>query len=369
MTVNFQQYYVVGDQKFHNIYQAFDFSKKTKEYVHYRIDEDYLKQLCSFKLKKTPNPYILQELITKKLRYLRKKYNCLKLAFSGGTDSFTILKCAMDNGIYLDEVILRLVSFTGDKQLNQELLPGITYAKKYENKLIGKFSISVPHLDDLHYYDIKNFWKNPKYLTGDNIFLRPIHRLNWLTKYTHNLDGIVIQGTDKPSLYKFKNKIFYFIIDKRVAEYMGVPNLFHFFIDKEHPELSLNLIIANRNYALNKKQHWKKVDQHYEFTSLVDKELACQYLDSIGYYYLDKNLANPLMGKNPWDSLSLKNIGVKNELIKLGRQDIILKFEEVHKQIKQEYSGLGFIEEKGNLTKTIGRYSQFLQLTEDSVSL
>ena len=75
------------------------------------------------------------------------------------------------------------------------------------------------------------------------------------------------------------------------------------------------------------------------------------------------------MGKNPWDSLSLKNIGVKNELIKLGRQDIILKFEEVHKQIKQEYSGLGFIEEKGNLTKTIGRYSQSLQLTEDSVSL
>ena len=84
-----------------------------------------------------------------RLKEIRKNTGKLKLLYTGGTDSFTILKLCIDNDIFVDEIATYMASLTGDPRTNIEYLPGLEYAKKHEKKSIGSINIIDPTIQDM----------------------------------------------------------------------------------------------------------------------------------------------------------------------------------------------------------------------------
>ena len=88
---------------------------------------------------------------------LRKKYNKMRLLYSGGTDSHTILKLCIDNDIHIDETITHMVSYIRTPKLDIEYLNGIKFAKSHCPQSIGTVTIIQPQIEDLNFY-FKNDW-------------------------------------------------------------------------------------------------------------------------------------------------------------------------------------------------------------------
>ena len=85
-------------------------------------------------------PQTLSQLIDERCYQLRDKYSYIKLWFSGGTDSTTVLNGFLQNNIYIDEIIVYSQSLTddfnhiGNYELNEFTLPYLKNLSKHLTK-------------------------------------------------------------------------------------------------------------------------------------------------------------------------------------------------------------------------------------------
>jgi hypothetical protein len=101
---NFPQgYWKVRDQKFISKYQALAYASKNKDRVEYIFFDHVWQNFDRSLLGK----YTLKELYRQRAQQLRDKYDYLILYFSGGADSYNVLRSFIDNGIRLDEVCIK----------------------------------------------------------------------------------------------------------------------------------------------------------------------------------------------------------------------------------------------------------------------
>jgi len=100
---NPQGYWKVGEQKFINKLQALQYGSEKKQYLtfHYfdHIFENFDRSLLG--------KFTLNELYKQRAVQLREKYDYLILYFSGGADSYNILRSFIDNNIKLDEICVK----------------------------------------------------------------------------------------------------------------------------------------------------------------------------------------------------------------------------------------------------------------------
>jgi hypothetical protein len=96
-------YYTVGDKVFYSKSQVLTESTKNGQYPHWHFNHDTFRSIDT-----TMEPNVDIRLLYKmRAIQLREKYDYLRLEFSGGSDSATVLMSFINNGIHLDEIVCR----------------------------------------------------------------------------------------------------------------------------------------------------------------------------------------------------------------------------------------------------------------------
>lgn len=95
-----QGYYHVGDKFYHNKVNALIEASRTKQKIGWNFNYD----IYSAQAKRPRMPVTLPQLYRERALQLRDQYDYLIIAFSGGSDSDTVLKTFLNNNIKIDEV-------------------------------------------------------------------------------------------------------------------------------------------------------------------------------------------------------------------------------------------------------------------------
>lgn len=361
MSYQFRSYYQCGGSKFHNIFQAFREQKKTKHFPKFVLDQDLVSTLANAEKPKTLNTEYLRGLMVSRLKHLRKKYNKLKIGYSGGTDSYTILRLCVDNDIYIDETITQMISISKDVRTNLEYYAGVQLAKKYEGTLIGKCTELHPTDKDLEFVNDPDWFHDESIVTGPNIPFRVYSTPNIIKQAVgSDNDTIVLMGYEKPRFLVEDGKLYWTVIDSSVGEMMGQDNTVPFFLDKENPELVVALAYA----ALEKIDVGQALsnNQLIGFHSLGHKK-QIELLDSCGFYKTPHHFINVgLLGKTLFN-FNRKSQRFFKELQNHSKQEYIDKMYQTHKRISDLYGDLPYgLESHDTLVKSVLRYSQKLEI-------
>ena len=126
-----QGHWTVGEQKFINKYQALLHGQLTQQPVNFVYFNETWQQFDRSLLGK----FSLQELYKQRAQQLRDKYDYLILYFSGGADSWNVLRSFVDNGIHLDEVCVKWCKDTiksGVYTPNEKETSAINYLSEWD---------------------------------------------------------------------------------------------------------------------------------------------------------------------------------------------------------------------------------------------
>lgn len=93
-------FYQTGQFKSYSKLEAIEVAKKTNSNVHWNFN-DY--EFSQFDWSVEP-PDSLKELYQKRARQIRERYDYVVLWWSGGADSFTMVKAFLDQGLHIDEL-------------------------------------------------------------------------------------------------------------------------------------------------------------------------------------------------------------------------------------------------------------------------
>ena len=359
----FDQWYECGDKKFLNIFQAFDYQKKTNFFPEYRFDHEFIESIRNFKKPKNINHQYIKNLIVNRLKILRKKHKYLRLALGGGTDSFSVLKYCVENDIYLDEVFTHMISIDPNNiRLNIEYLPALRFAKKHLGKTIGTVNEIYPAIEDFEFVKKLDWFLDEKIIRGCQFPGRIVNLFVQCYKKTDLPfdDTLTIFCLDKPYLQNINGQIFWSQIDGTISEIMGCENTLPLFFDKENPELTVAMAFALLDHS----------DSSLPFigydTQPIEKKKAILHnmgLESTGHYFID----NHLWGKNPWDNETKKSKLALQQLIDMGRQDIVDAYYDSIKICTLKFQNLPHaIDVKSNSIKTVKRYCQKIPIYQDS---
>lgn len=338
MSQLFHNYYQCGDEKFYNIFQAFAHQKKTAHYPLYKIDQEFVDSISNFSKPKRYDREYLQGLMVKRLREIRKKYNKVKLAYGGGTDSHTIVKVCADNDIHLDEVIIQMSSITGNLRTNLEYVAGLKHIKQYEGKQIGKITELHPTRDDLKFIDDPDWYQNENINAGANLPWRVYSLRKMITdSMAGEHDAIMITGHDKPRFLIEDGILYWCVSDKGVGEMMGTPSTLPLFFDKENPELTVGMAYAMLDHIDIDVSNKQTRDISF---NMLGTEKKYKILEACGFHRMRNHFLNVgLLGKALFNH-NRKNKRFINELRELGEHDFLEKIFDTHKRIFKLYGDL-----------------------------
>lgn len=366
MNTHFDNYYQCGDKTFYNIYQAFAHQKSTGHLPLYKIDQGLIDSISNFKRPANLSVDYIRKLMVSRLKEIRRKYNKMKLPYSGGTDSYTLLKLCMDNDIYVDEIVTQVASITKNVRTDLESFAGFKSAKKWiaEGKLIGKHTIMYPALDDLNYVNDPDWFYNHRIVPGMNLHFR-IYCLPSIIDQAlkDDEDAIVVTGHEKTRFLVEDGKLYWTQIDASSGEMMGVKNTLPFFLDKENPEL-----IVAMTYAVIDRLDLNSLltyDQDITFSNRTNHD-KIKWLEAGGYHLTPNYFVNVAsMGKTKYN-FNKKSQGFINELKELGHHNFYSKMLHTHRRILNLYGDLPHaINFNGKLVKAINRYCQKVPILQD----
>ena len=360
MSYNFKSYYQCGDKKFYNIFQAFEHQKQTGHFPKFIVDQDLIDNISGRKKPKDISPQAIRKLLVDRLKDLRKKYRKLKLAYSGGTDSYTILKLCVDNDIYVDETITIMSSLYGNVRVDLEYLAGLKLAKEYEGTGIGKCTVIRPSSDDLLHVNDPDWFLDDKYVRGPYLPFRPYWLSEIIKKNVADGDTVVLTGYEKPKFVINDGKPNWYM-DDSASELMGIENTVPVFLDKENPDLVLSLAYATLPFIENYEE-----GHNFGFHT-CDRKTKLKMLDAYGFHRTPFNFVNVgKLGKKHHHWSNQKNRYFLKELETNGHAEYTTKLFHTHEDIKKLYEGLPHaVEFDGKLTKPIGRMSQKIPILQD----
>ena len=359
--MSFIQYYKVGDKKFYNKFQAFDYLMQHKNLtIEYIIDTDFIKSLENRPKPTNISAHLIRNLILKGMKNLRRKHKKLRLALGGGTDSWTILKICMENNLYIDEVACGLVSFSGNVRADLEYLPALRYAEKFEGNLIGRINSMPTTKQSLEYVNDPLWFKKTN---GPTLPIRHFFSHTAKDLMNSDLDFVNITGIDKPTILVENGQMFWTQMDvKSIGEWMGIENHHPLFYDKNNPELTIAMTYA---FIEALPSNYFQKDGIYEYENLR-RSHKDNILTSLGFK-LDKVWLNQhLLGKKLYD-LNTKTLQFIRELKEQKMESFLDKWQQTSSIIKETYKDIPYgLETKGNYVKTVGRFSQKIPIYKNS---
>jgi hypothetical protein len=228
-----QGHWTVGDKKFINKYQALLYSTEINVPVKFVYFDSVYQNFDRAQIGK----FTLQELYKQRARQLRDSYDYLILYFSGGADSWNVLKTFIDNNIHIDEVCVKWCSETVD---NNIYIPNITdltannYLSEWDlaiKPVLKWLAVAHPKIK----IEIVNWFEDRESLGKEEVFKLVNHwhdvEVPSLAVWSPNEKKLLeqgvkvgsIYGVDKPQTYLAPNNKWYmYFVDS--ATTMGTPN-------------------------------------------------------------------------------------------------------------------------------------------------
>jgi hypothetical protein len=208
-------HYHVGDQVFQNKVQALLACEKN-QMPEWRFLED---ELSSLDWRSEPEVDLYQ-LYRERAQQLRDQYDCLVLMFSGGIDSYAVLRTFVDFNIPLDGVVTygsfkfnHWEKMTRNAEAFNVAMPVIKQLKDKHGK-----PINYHMLDDWPLFD--NFWDESWVLSTGNGQLSPeayAFNFHWQDPFIQNFlskgNTAFIRGVDKPRIIRQGNEWKYLFVD------------------------------------------------------------------------------------------------------------------------------------------------------------
>ena len=275
---NWQYYYQIGDYKFNNVYLANWFEKETNSWAAF-----VAQQTDSIKQKLKNEPVDLNH--NYNLDFLKKLSNqkVIRLFFSGGTDSLSILDLASQNNIIIDELVSVATGDDINKQENWEIVNlALEEIKNYSNY---RTHVIIQHSREAErqvYKDPYVLYKLPEF--GSQF---PIFRRMWNFKNDTNKSNIL--GSIKPEIVLYKDNWYAVCFDSNYDS-VNYSNTMYFNLAVENIHSYVKDSILYRNYLLE--------------NNLVKK-------DKFSFYKLDRSQSQII------DRVDPKNI--KGSLTKVHR--------------------------------------------------
>lgn len=201
---NPQGYWKVGDKKFLNKYKALEYASEAKIYVTFHYFDDVFDSVNRDHLGK----FTLDELYKQRALQLRDKYDYLILYFSGGADSYNILRSFIDNGIKLDEVCVKWPKKVLDANVSL-YKPNTLDTSAYNYLSEWDFAIK-PVLEELAQYQPEINIEIVDWLPDENVNLEKIFETvqHWhdielpsLSVWSPSEDRLINQGKKVGSIY------------------------------------------------------------------------------------------------------------------------------------------------------------------------
>lgn len=263
-----QGYWKVGSKKFINKYQSLVYATETGLPVNF-VFFDHVWEKFNRKLIGT---IPLKELYKQRAQQLRDSYDYLILYFSGGADSWNVLRSFVDNGIHLDEVCVKWASDTINRGIynpGTEDQTAFNYLSEWDLAIapaLEWLSTYYPHVK----IEIVDWFKDKKLIGSEQAFELVNHWHDvevpslavWspseenLTEKGKRVAGIY--GVDKPQVYFENGKAYMFFNDMAVT--MGSPcpaNIFgteYFYWSPNFPQLAFEMAsVATKSFRIDEK--------------------------------------------------------------------------------------------------------------------
>lgn len=262
--------YRYQDKFFNNVWEARKFEKDNNVFVSFETDiDEYRKKLTDTTLDLTHN-YDLDY-----LKLLRQTKEYIRLFYSGGFDSDQILQLAVDNNIFIDEVVVVTRNLYNkptlppcDIEISNVALPALG---KLNSSQIG--SIVIKNYDADY---MRNLYADPAWMfkmQGGDIGFRCM-QFNGYETGEQTLSDCQIAGLEKPSLLFYKNKWYATIVDNRMASRMFLSNPCLFYMMPDNIKSFLSSAIKYRNKI---KQEGKILGKSFEYFSNTDTTSLGKY--------------------------------------------------------------------------------------------
>lgn len=250
-----QGYWQVNDRKFINKYNALVHASETDQAIHFSYFDSVWQNFDRSLIGK----YSLKDLYKQRAQQLRDSYDYLILYFSGGADSYNVLRSFLDNGIHLDEICVKWASDVIDRGIynpNVQEPSALNYLSEWDyaiKPVLEEVSKKHPTIK----IEIVDWFKKRSDIGNESIFELVNHwhdvevpslavwspREISLAEQGKKVAGIY--GVDKPQTYFEDDKAYLFFLDSAVT--MGTPcpqNLFgteYFYWSPKFPILTFEM--------------------------------------------------------------------------------------------------------------------------------
>lgn len=187
-------------------------------------------------------PQSFDDLCLIRAQQLRDNYKYLRLWYSGGADSHTVLRTFMDNNIHIDEIVMIRVGVIDrfDTLANVEINQRSTPYLQSIQPSIPKTKISIIDLAAHHYVDYyKSDWflQAPIWVFAEDTGIVISNQESILRAGLTIPDGCAeITGGDKPKIIRHDDVYYVPIVDS-MFPYLHITNLEEFYITPNLPEL------------------------------------------------------------------------------------------------------------------------------------
>lgn len=318
-------FYNVEDQQYTNFFQASCTALQKNSFVDFKLSSEAIASLESVKASEIDS-IAIDQLFAEKLNALRNTFPKLRLMYSGGIDSHTILDIAEKNQIQFDQIVIETNSINDDPYVNEEHVPALAYVSKY-----SQLKVIRPTLDGYKTFEDPYWFEQ---INGSHqICFRPVWDGLYLPKLTNMLN---ITGDDKPWIYvDQKGKYYWAITDMSYREEMGFDHC-AFFLDHIFPQVAVKQALIAKRY----------LQEYYpNFRGLWIPDKQCNTKAEKTFFFnklgrspaLSENLLMGSLGKKTPTWYSEKNQRAMQECIALGKQDIVENFTYSLRCLREKY--------------------------------
>lgn len=229
---------------YYNKFQAMVKNKDKLDKVHFDFyDDQFLDVDWSIKDHES-----LESIAYRRCSQLREKFSYIKLFYSGGHDSHTMLLSFIKSNTFIDEIVINIYTYwekknnslndeyTRNHPLNREQFrAAIPFVKKISN-LLPKTKISIEYLSGKYLGSNDRFVNTIFQNSFDLTFDKMIHRNMLFGRTTNNVVNLV--GGEKPMLTRLDGNYYWYCPDNHVLGVTGHESQTEmFYITPDLPEL------------------------------------------------------------------------------------------------------------------------------------
>ena len=329
-----QGYYVVGNEIYNHKFNALATATRTKQPVTWNFNDEIFENISWRK----PVNVDLKELYRMRAQQLRDQYDYITVMCSGGSDSSTVIKSFLDNGIHLDEVCHdrpfkhMAGKYVPNKNRSAEnLISEWDFATKPFLEEIEKNHprTKITLLDSTESFELEDFEDTCTQHLGHNYVILKRHRAvdNHVAeiskKYPRN---VIVMAVDKPCFYINNRTFCVFFSDNLCCWKSDYTNRYnraieYFYWTPDLPEIIVKQAqLIYQKFLVNPNlEHLMNNDHSRGFREFTTEILYPDY-HARNYFQADKSPSTIFSKHYQWATGQINHVAIQSWLSSLKNQ-------------------------------------------------